>query len=292
MPLQSRPLAILSLLTGAIVWGMIWYPYRVLADAGVSGALASLLSYGLAAILGLLVFLPQLKTMRYSVNLLLLALAAGCANIAYVLGVLHGEVMRVLLLFYLAPLWTIILARFLLHERITWQRILVIVIALAGAMVMLWRPESGLPVPKNTSEWLGLAAGGSFALANVFSRKTLTDTAEQKSIAIWFGVVVLASVYCLITQPVAILYQEIAHLQGETWLYLLLLGVILIAVGLVVQYGLTQLSATQSVVILLSELIFVAISAYYLADEVPNMQTWIGGVLIALASLASGESEE
>ena len=94
------------------------------------------------------------------------------------------------------------------------------------------------------------------------------------------------------TQPFAVLCEEIRRVQGETWLYLLLVGVILIAVGFVVQYGLSQLSATQSVVILLSELIFVAISAYYLAAEIPNIQTWIGGGLIALASLASSESEK
>jgi drug/metabolite transporter (DMT)-like permease len=42
--------------------------------------------------------------------LLLIALVAGGCNLGYVLATVHGEVMRVLLLFYLAPLWTVLLA--------------------------------------------------------------------------------------------------------------------------------------------------------------------------------------
>ena len=40
-----------------------------------------------------------------------MGLAIGWSNLAYVLGILEGEVMRVLLLFYLAPLWTVPIAR-------------------------------------------------------------------------------------------------------------------------------------------------------------------------------------
>ncbi len=58
--------------------------------------------------------------------LLCIGLCAGWANLAYVLGVIHGEVMRVLLLFYLAPLWTILFARLLLNEQLSLHGYLVI----------------------------------------------------------------------------------------------------------------------------------------------------------------------
>jgi hypothetical protein len=34
---QKTGFAIFGLLFGATCWGAIWYPYRLLADAGVSG---------------------------------------------------------------------------------------------------------------------------------------------------------------------------------------------------------------------------------------------------------------
>ena len=48
-----------------------------------------------------------------------------------------------------------------------------------------------------------------------------------------------------------------------------------------------SLPANRAVVILLSELVIAAAAAYWLAGETLRPQDWIGGTLIALASLAS-----
>jgi len=118
---------IAALLTGAAIWGLLWYPYRLLEQAGVSGQAATAITYFVALLLGLAVFWKSLRTPQlFGKELYLLfwiGLFVGWTNLAYVLGVIHGEVVRVLLLFYLAPLWTILFARFLLHvERADPQR--------------------------------------------------------------------------------------------------------------------------------------------------------------------------
>jgi drug/metabolite transporter (DMT)-like permease len=59
-------------------------------------------------------------------------LAAGGCNLGYVLATLNGEVVRVLLLFYLAPLWTVLLSRLLLGERLNRFGVFVIALSLAG----------------------------------------------------------------------------------------------------------------------------------------------------------------
>ena len=43
-------MAVSCLLTGALVWGLIWFPYRALQEAGVGGALGSLLTYFFALV--------------------------------------------------------------------------------------------------------------------------------------------------------------------------------------------------------------------------------------------------
>src|SRR3989338_4215214 len=115
---------IASVLTGALVWGLMWYPYRAAQDAGVSGSLATLTTYLLAMLCGAFM-LPRVWRELRSDNrgrtgwwTSGLVLSAGWANLGYVLAILHGEVMRVLLLFYLAPLWTILFSYFLLDERL------------------------------------------------------------------------------------------------------------------------------------------------------------------------------
>src|SRR5689334_23170116 len=65
---------------------------------------------------------------------LLMGLSIGWSNLAYVLAILEGEVMRVLLLFYLAPLWTVPLARIVLGERLDRRGFIVMALAFAGAV--------------------------------------------------------------------------------------------------------------------------------------------------------------
>ena len=46
----NRRTAVAALLSGALVWGLIWYPYRVLRDLGVDGIAATSLTYGVALV--------------------------------------------------------------------------------------------------------------------------------------------------------------------------------------------------------------------------------------------------
>src|SRR5690606_16402483 len=114
-------------------------------------------------------------------------------NLSYVLAVIDGEVMRVMLLFYLSPLWTLILAHFWLKERSGINGLIVIAISLVGAYIMLWRPDSW-PMPENTAEWLALSSGMGFALTNVITRRSTNLSLRAKAMAIWLGVIVVATV--------------------------------------------------------------------------------------------------
>ena len=285
---QTRTLAILGLLSGAVTWGLIWYPYRLLQQAGVSGSLATLVSYGLPLFAGILLF--RQSPLRNAGRLWwLLALSAGWLNLGYVLAIIHGEVMRVLLLFYLAPLWTVILSRFLLGEQPGVHGYAIVGLSLAGAMLMLWRPGHGWPLPANTAEWIGLTAGLAFALTNVLSRFASGLSLQEKCNAVWVGV----SLMCI---P-ALLWQgqglaPLAQLDAGGWGLLLGVALAIFIVTLTVQYGLAHLSANQAIVIFLSELVVAAFSSYFLANEALKANEWAGGVMIILASLFSGRLEQ
>jgi len=151
---EHKLLPVAGLLFSAIAWGIIWYPYRLLGDAGVSGEMAIFVTY-LVALITTTLFYPRAwqQFSRAPGVLAVVAIASGWCNLAYVLGVLAGEVMRVTLLFYLAPLWTVPFARFILKERISSVGYLVIFFAFCGAVVMLWNPGWGLPMPTTRAEY-------------------------------------------------------------------------------------------------------------------------------------------
>lgn len=276
----------LGLLAGASLWGVVWYPYRVLNQAGIDGLWSTLFTYGLALFVGVACFPREARVLlRIPPLALLMGISIGWSNLAYVLGVLEGEVMRVLLLFYLAPLWTPPIARVALGERLDAAGVAVMALAMAGAITMLWRPELGFPWPAARAEWLALAAGFLFALGNVLVRKLQDMTDIAKSIVIWAGVTFAALVHLpgskLGAERAWGLAFEQAPLVGT-------IGVSLFAMGLALQYGLSRLPANRAIVILLFELVVAAVAAHYLAGESLRTVDWIGGALIASATLASG----
>ena len=287
MPSQQKITAVTGLLSGAAVWGMVWYPFRILEHAGISAMLSSFLVYVIALIIGLIISGPVWREFRIAGWLGVLQIfSAGWSNFGYVQAIIEGEVMRVLLLFYLAPLWTIFFAHFLLGERLNRYGYAVIVLSMSGAMVMLWQPSLGLPVPQNRAEWIGLSAGMTFALTNVIVRHSQHLSVAFKSAGVWFGTVLLSGMMLLYSGG---LTAQLSGITFDSWWLLALIGLVMCATSFAVQFGLTHLPANQAIVLLLFELLFAAVAAYFLAGERMGMQELIGAVLIVSASLLSGK---
>ncbi len=303
MTSKQNAMPVAGALTGALAWGLLWYPYRVLQDSGVSGALATFITYLLAMLCGLLLLpgmwkalLPQgvgrgnsgLKPeqqRRAGWWTALLVLSAGWTNFGYVLAVLYGEVMRVLLLFYLAPVWTILFAYWILGERLNRYGYLVILLSFSGAVVMLWEPQLGLPLPQNPAEWVGLSAGMAFALSNVVSRRAVHLSLPAKSYSIWLGTFLL-SIPLLCWQGVT--PATLPTIDAQAWLLLVLIGIVLCSSTFALQYAIARLLANRAIVLFLFELVVAAASSYVLADEAMQLRDWLGALLIVSASVLSG----
>ncbi|MGZ5604075.1 MAG: DMT family transporter [Usitatibacter sp.] len=286
-PVPAMPT--LALLAGATMWGVLWYPYRVLAQAGLDGIWSTVVTYGVTLAAGIAIFPGAARSLVNAPPLtLLMAASIGWSNLAYVVAVLEAEVMRVLLLFYLAPLWTVPIARIVLKEKARAADLAVMALAFAGAMAMLWNPAMGVPWPQARGEWFGVAAGFLFALGNVLVRKISELGDAAKSMAIWAGVLAagLAHVAASPTGAGAALRITAANAG-----LVAVIAASLVAMGLALQYGLSRTPANRAIVILLFELVVAAIAAHYLAGETMRAQDWLGGSLIVAASLAGGWME-
>jgi drug/metabolite transporter (DMT)-like permease len=292
--LSTSLLAPLSLILAATIWGLVWYPYRLLEQVGLSGSVSSLLTY-LAGLPLLWLIVSRARTRVAARDerglLLALALAAGWTNLAYVLAVIHGEVMRVMLLFYLAPLWTVFFARLMLGEKAGRAAYLVIALSVAGAYVML-AGGGGLPMPTNPAEWLGLSAGIGFALTNVLTRKIRAAPIALRSLWVFAGVATLSALNALSEAGPPQIAQAVSTLNVEAWLMIAGIALSLLLATFTVQYGLAHTPANRAIVILLSELVVAALASRFLAGESMDLREWIGGAMIVAATLFSGQLEQ
>lgn len=286
-PSQTNLPAILALLFSATLWGLIWYPLRELELAGLNGLWTSLLMYGAA----LLIALPYLVRQRVALMaqpglFLLIALLSGWTNIAFILAVIEGNVVRVMLLFYLSPLWATLFARIFLGEKLTVRALLMLGLAMLGAVLMLWRPEQMDSWLFTPAEWLALSAGMGFAASNVTIRYAHAMPIGLKSSAAWFGVCVLAITWLWLGEA------SVPEVPNGLLLWTFVLGgIAMMLMTLSVQYGVTHMPVQRSAVILLFELVVAAVAAQMLTSEVVSSLEWAGGLCIVAASLIAARQQ-
>ncbi len=277
----------LGLLYGATYWGVVWYPTRILEGMGMQGPWLTLLSYGAA----FLVFTPFARfsiarLRRQPGHAVALLLAAGWTNVAFVLAVIEGEVVRVVLLFYLSPIWTVLLGRWLLHEALSWRSWLMLGLGMCGALVMLWDPAVGR-VPLNRADLLAASAGLAFALNNVMTRRITSLAVREKTYIAWLGVVVVSALMVLLWFP------QVPQASAVAWWATIALGVFgFLLSTLAVVYGVTHMPVQRSAVIMLFELVVGAATAWWLAGELISLHEWVGGALILSAAMIAIFQEE
>ena len=276
-----RLLPVFSLLFTATLWGIVWYPLRLLEHQGLAGLWSALISYGAALLVCSWIFIHDRQTLQGNFRyLLFMSIAAGWCNVAFILAVLDGTVVRVLLLFYLSPFWAVCLGWMMLGERLDGKSILVFCIAVCGAMIMLWDERIGLPWPRDGADWLAVSAGFAFALSNVYVRKLQNVSVLLKSASSWTGVVLVAVAWIVVAD------SGTPDVSPAIMLYAVLLGLFgFLVMTVTVQYGVTRMPIHRSAIILLFELVIGALSSMWLTDEVVLMKEWIGGSMIIMAAV-------
>lgn len=283
-----QALPVLSLLFAATFWGTVWYPLRLLADAGIAGLWQALISYLVATLVVLPVYWSRRAELRGRVpGLVPLALAAGWCNVGFMLGMLEGTVLRVLLLFYLAPVWAVLLARVVLGERLAPRTWVALPMALAGVTLMLYDATLGLPLPMDRADWLGLTAGLAFAITTVETRRLQAVSVTAKTLASWVGVMLVA------TLGLGLGGHALPDAPAAAWAGTVALGCSgFLAATLAVQFGATHLPVQRTTVILLLEIVVGAVSSAWLAAEYTETRDWLGGMLIVGAGLAAAKADE
>jgi len=287
---------VLALLANAFVWGVSWWPFRHLQALGLHPLWATTFIYVLSA-LAIAAWRPgALRQFATQPALWLIFLASGGTNACFNWAVSVGDVVRVVLLFYLMPLWALLLARVILRERLTRTALVRVALAVTGAALVLWQGGSGdggagavasgdaaaaLPIG------LALLGGFAFALNNVMLKRAAALPEEGRAIAMFLGGAVVAG-----SAAMALSHQGAAGVAwpsgGAGWLLPAAgLAVAFMGSNLCLQYGAARLSAAATAVVMPCEVLFAALTAVWWDGAVLHPTLLLGGALILSATLAS-----
>ncbi|MBS7808694.1 DMT family transporter [Variovorax sp. PCZ-1] len=282
--MSTTTLAALGLLLNALAWGLSWWPFRELQTLGLHPLWANTVIYGMA-ILAIFVMRPQAWRGLISVPALwLIALGSGLTNVGFNWAVTVGDVVRVVLLFYMMPVWSMLLAWLILGERPTKMSVARVLLAVAGVAMVLKAPESPWPVPNSLADWLALMGGFCFALNNAMLRRLRETPGEQRAFAMFFGGALLSFAIGSIgtwqgsiTPPVM--------LGGLGWILLIGFAVLFLLSNLTLQYGAARLKASTTSLIMLTEILFATASSVALGVSQLENRIVLGGSLIIAAAI-------
>ena len=277
-------LAAAALVFNAFVWGVSWWPFRQLEGAGVHPLWATCLIYLLAVVCISVARPLAWRELFTHPTLWWLVLASGTTNAAFNWAVTIGDVVRTVLLFYLMPLWAVVLARLLLGEPLTAAALLRVALALAGALVILWPADGGWPVPRSLSDGLGILGGFAFALNNVLLRREAARSSGARALAMFAGGAGVAWVLALALGPAGGV-PSLPALEASWLAGAFALGVFFLLGNLALQYGATRLPANATAVIMLTEVLFASGSALALGAGRVDARLLLGGAAIVAAAL-------
>ncbi len=276
---SNAPMPALALVFNAFVWGVSWFPFRQIASHGLHPLWTTCLVYLVIAIAMGLARRHVWKGFAAFPMLVLLGLAAGFTNVGFNWAVTQGDVVRVVLLFYLMPLWSALLGWLLLGERPTGGTIGRVALALTGVVVVLKAPGTGWPVPSSLPDWLGLAAGFGFAVTNIVLRHLRAAPGESRALAMFCGCALMAGVAALAGTALGAIDSPLQATPG--WLgWALLLGTGFVVGNVCLQYGAARLAASATSVIMLSEVLFASASSVALGAATMDARIVAGGALI------------
>ncbi len=176
---------VLLTLVSAILWGLWWMPIRWIEGMGLSGAQASIVcNAGAALAIGGYILIARVRP-RATARTILGAALIGAAFASYSVALTLSDVVRVILLFYLAPAWGKIIEWAYLGHRWHITSTVTLTLSLGGAYLVLGGEVSLTAI--NAGDALALFSGASWAVgaALVFSDNRATASALTLATAIW-----------------------------------------------------------------------------------------------------------
>jgi len=284
---MQSPLPFAALLFNAFVWGLAWWPFQHMHRAGLHPLWATACMYAVV-LLGLLAWRPGLWVqVRQHPQLWLLALSSGLNNVAFNWAVTIGDVVRVILLFYLMPAWAVLLAWRILGERPTPSALLRLMLAFSGVVLVLLpedAPAARLLHNLSLADGLALLGGFMFALTNVTLRRLHAVPGPARMFVMFGGCMLMALAVAFAGRQAGVVDPFPA--VNSTWVAtgLLLAGVLLLG-NWALQFGAARLAAGTTALVMLSEVVFASGSSMLAGAAQPTARTLVGGALVLGAAL-------
>lgn len=277
---RTTTLASGIVLATGVFWGLYWLPVRGLDRIGLNGAWGTT-AITLAAAILLAPFVPG-GGRRFGADRVAIASIAlgGAAFALYSIGFVYGRVAMIILLWFLSPVWSTLIGRWIMGWPTPRLRLVAIVVGLAGLVVMLGA-DGAVPLPRELGEWMTLGGGLLWSVATTGIRVRAELDPPRAAFVFACGAAATALVLSPLLEPPPVVAGRdlavavgLALVTGGLWW-----GVSLSAL----MWATARLDPARVAILLMTEVLVGALSAAIVAGETLRPLEIVGGGLVLVA---------
>jgi drug/metabolite transporter (DMT)-like permease len=280
---MTSRIAVIILLFSSVGWGLTWLPIKALGDAGLNGLhLVFIITGSVSAVLMPWMISQRSLWLPILPFMLLVALFGGLANIAFQVSILYGDVIRVMILFYMLPIWSVLGGCILLGEVLDRRRIITLILCICGALLILqiwnvsWASFSWIDA-------LALLSGFALAANAIVFRFTISAPFASKIGFMFLGGFILVGAILLLHPTGADLPSPSviggAVAYGLFWILLVSYGSM---------WGVTRLGAGRGSVLIVVELVVAVLSVLIITQIDLKLYEAIGCIMVIVAAILEG----
>jgi drug/metabolite transporter (DMT)-like permease len=279
-------------IVAGIMSGLVIFGGRVLANMGLSLYQISVFhALFIFLLLPLIIFKKECRIRRGHLKFFVIfGFFATLSNFAEYGPILLGvPVAVVVLLLYTQPLWTVILGRIFLKEKVTINKIVALVLVLAGVFVLV-NPIGGETLGNAFGVLLALMGGVLLSVWFIMGR--VSGIKKYNPLTTEFGYYIFMIIFMLASYPLLSLFITDVTIMNlsfnlpiETWFYIMLYTIFALTIPhAMFFYGSRKISASDGGIIFLLEPISASILASIFFQESITLNIIIGGALILAAN--------
>ncbi len=275
----------LTVIIACLFWGTYWIPLRYIDNGNNASVWPLFLSFLLLALILLKPLIKSITEIFIKKNYFFLF---GCFFAAlgislYSESLLRGEIAKVVVLFYLCPIWGTIFARFILNHPFTLKRIISIILGIIGLEIIVGF-DKGIVFPSTTVEWIALLAGLMWAMSmTLFNLANTTSGAEKTSLTA-FLIPFIYLFLCFIPGGRNVVMPDNLLSIHPIYIWMILFAIIWLLPSILLTYFSVEVLDPGRINILLAfEVAIGFLSSALLTNEIIGFREYIGAIFVVSA---------
>ena len=282
---KSDKILSLIIVVSSCAWGLYWLPLRSIEQSGIVGSWSIVLVNACPLIILVpLIFFNLDKFKKYPKPILFAGIMIGAAFTFYANGLVETSVIRATLLFYLSPIWSTIIGIIWLNERLTIARVISIIVALIGLILLLYDFRNQETAMLNFGDFSSILSGLFWALGASILKKWSKLPIIPLTAIVYFSTTSLSILLAIIVYKAPI---PSLGLIGENFSTAFIWSVIVLLPSFCIIFRISQILFPGRVgILMMSEVAVAVISAkILLPEEQMVILQWIGASAILLAGV-------